>query len=52
MSTELSSVGGQSGTEPNTVGFCVQMCMLAFEADMEKAFAAQLSQGKVGVVRV
>ncbi|XP_015258763.1 probable E3 ubiquitin-protein ligase makorin-2 [Cyprinodon tularosa] len=24
-----------------------KMCMLAFEADMEKAFAAQLSQGKV-----
>ncbi|MEQ2176266.1 hypothetical protein GOODEAATRI_026275, partial [Goodea atripinnis] len=25
------------------------MCLLAFEADMEKAFAAQLSQNKVGV---
>ena len=24
------------------------MCLLAFEADMEKAFAAQLSQDKVG----
>lgn len=26
------------------------MCLLAFEADMEKAFAAQLSQDKVGQV--
>lgn len=26
------------------------MCLLAFEADMEKAFAAQLSQDKVGGV--
>lgn len=24
------------------------MCLLAFEADMEKAFAVQLSQDKVG----
>lgn len=28
----------------------LQMCLLAFEADMEKAFAAQLSQDKVGRV--
>lgn len=27
------------------------MCLLAFEADMEKAFAVQLSQDKVGVGR-
>lgn len=29
----------------------LQMCLLAFEADMEKAFAAQLSQDKVCGVR-
>lgn len=29
---------------------CLQICLLAFEADMEKAFAAQLSQDKVGPV--
>lgn len=29
---------------------CVQMCLLAFEVDMEKAFAHQLSQDKVGTV--
>lgn len=28
----------------------MQMCLLAFEADMEKAFAAQLSQDKVGLI--
>lgn len=30
----------------------LQMCLLAFEADMEKAFAVQLSQDKVGGARL